>query len=209
MKKILALALVMLSMISASIPAMAATASISKTEYEGSGKVEVEFKKDVQYKSAKVTVKDSDGKTYTAKITEKDEDDLTFKVTDIKDGKTYSYTISGVRSGGSGSYGKVTGSFKVPSAKKLSIKSLEYDREDKELGIEFSGKVQYSGAKVTVKDSDGNSYTAKIIEKESDEMEVRVSGLKKGVKYTVKVSGVRLKSLGGDYVSVSKSITVK
>ena len=209
MKKLLTLALVMLSMISASIPAMAATASISKTEYEGSGYVEVDFKKDVQYKSAKVTVKDSDGKSYTAKITEKDEDDLTFKVSSIKDGKTYSYTISGVRAGGSGSYGKVSGSFKVPAAKKLSIKSLEYDRGDKEMSIEFSGKVEYSGAKVTVKDGDGKSYTAKITEKENDEMEVKVSGLKKGTKYTVKVSGVRLKSAGGSYGSVSKSITVK
>ena len=115
MKKLLALTLVVLSLISASIPAMAATAAISKTEYEGSGRVEVDFKKDVQYKSAKVTVKDSAGK----------------------------------------------------------------------------------------------SYTAKILEKDSDEMEVRVSGLKKGTKYTVKVSGVRLKSAGGSYGSVSKSITVK
>ena len=209
MRKLIALALVVLCMISAAIPAMAASASIRKTEYEGSGKVEVDFKKDVQYKNAKVTVKDSSGKSYTAKITEKDEDDLTFKVTSIKTGKTYSYTISGVRSGGSGSYGKVTGSFKVPAAKKLSIKELEYDRGDKELGIEFSGTVQYSNAKVTVKDSAGKSYTAKILEKDSDEMEVRVSGLKKGTKYTVKVSGVRLKSAGGSYGSVSKSITVK
>lgn len=115
MKKLIALVLVVLCMICATIPALAASASIKKTEYEGSGKVEVDFKKDVQYKSAKVTVKDSAGKSYTAKITEKD----------------------------------------------------------------------------------------------SDEMEVRVSGLKKGTKYTVKVSGVRLKSAGGNYGSVSKSITVK
>ena len=209
MKKLFALALVVLSLISAALPAMAAGASIKKTEYEGSGYVEVDFKKNVQYKSAKVTVKDSDGKSYAAKITEKDKDDLTFKVSSIAAGKTYSYTISGVRSGGSGSYGKVSGSFKVPAAKKLSIKSLDYDRGDKEMEIEFSGKVEYKSAKVTVKDSDGKSYSASIREKESDGMEVRVSGLKKGSTYTVKVSGVRLKSAGGSYSSVSKSITVK
>lgn len=209
MKKLITLVLVLTCLVSAAIPAMAATAAIKKTEYEGSGYVEVDFKKDVQYKSVKVTVKDSDGKSYTAKISEKDEDDLTFKVSNIKAGKTYNYTISGVRAGGSGSYGKVSGSFKVPAAKKLSIKELEYDRGDKEMEIEFSGKVEYSSAKVTVKDSSGKSYTAKIIEKENDGMEVRVSGLKKGSKYTVKVSGVRLKSAGGSYSSVSKSITVK
>ena len=66
-----------------------------------------------------------------------------------------------------------------------------------------------SGKGCIVKDSAGKSYTAKILEKDSDEMEVRVSGLKKGTKYTVKVSGVRLKSAGGSYGSVSKSITVK
>ena len=63
--------------------------------------------------------------------------------------------------------------------------------------------MQYSSAKVTVKDSSGKSYTAKILEKENDGMEVRVSGLQKGNKYTVKISGVRLTSLGGSYASVS------
>ena len=82
MKKLLALTLVVLTLISAAIPAMAASASIRKTEYEGSGKVEVDFKKDVQYKNAKVTVKDSSGKSYTAKITEKDEDDLKYHRTE-------------------------------------------------------------------------------------------------------------------------------
>ena len=209
MKKLFAMVFVLVSLVSASIPAMAASAAIKKTEYEGSGRVEVEFKRDVQYKGAKVSVKDSDGKAYTVKITEKDEDDLSFKVSGIVAGKTYKYTISGVRSGGSGSYTSVSGSFKVPAANKLAIKSLQYDRGDKELEIEFSGRVEYKNVKVTVKDSSGTSYTAKIIERENDGIEVRVSGLKQGQKYTVKVSGVRLKSLGGSYVSVSKAITVK
>lgn len=169
----------------------------------------MDFKKKVQYKSAKVTVKDSDGKSYTAKISEKDNDELTFKVSSIAAGKSYTYMISGVRSGGSGSYGKVTGKFSVPAVKKLGIKSLDYDRGDKELEIDFSGNVQYKSAKVTVKDSSGKSYTAKITEKDSDSLEVQVKGLKKGSKYTVKVSGVRLKSSGGSYSSVSGTLTVR
>lgn len=142
--------------------------------------MEVEFRKDVQYKSAKVTVKDSSGKTYTARITEKDEDDLTFKVSNIAAGKTYTYTISGVRAGRSGSYGKVTGTFKTPAVKKPAITELDFDRGDRELDIEFNGRVQYKNLKVTVTDAKGKSYTVKVLEKDSEGLEVRVSGLKKG-----------------------------
>lgn len=203
MKKLFALLLVAALLLSA-VPAFAATASIRSIEYEGSGKVEVEFRKDVQYKSAKVKVWDEDGKSYTAKIREKDEDDLTFKVSSIAAGKEYKFTISGVRAGKSGSYGSVSGYFETPSAKKLSIRSLDFDREDKELEIEFNCDVQYKSLKVQVKDEDGKSYSVKIREKDEDSVEVRVSGLKKGVKYGVKLSGVR--SEGADsYTSVSKT----
>lgn len=203
MKKLTALLLVAALLLSA-VPAFAASASIRKVEYEGSGKVEVEFKKDVQYKSAKVKVWDEDGKSYTAKIREKDEEDLTFKVSSIAAGKEYKFTISGVRAGRSGSYGSVSGYFETPSAKTVSIRSLDYDREDRELEIEFNCKVQYKSLKVQVKDEDGKSYSVKIREKDNDSVEVRISGLKKGVKYGVKVSGVR--SEGADsYGSASKT----
>ena len=205
LKRIVALFLVVMTL-TMSMPALAATPTIKKTEYEGSGYVEVDFKKNVQYKNAKVTVKDSSGKKYTAKITEKDSDDMTFKVSSIKAGKTYTYTISGVRSGKSGKYVSVKGTFKVPAAKTVSIKDLDYDRGDKELEIEFNRKVQYKSLKVTVKDSSGNKYTTKIREKENDGLEVYVKGLKKGKKYTVTVSKVR-PSGSGSYKSVSKTFT--
>ena len=203
MKRLFALLLAAALLLSA-VPAFAASASIRKVEYEGSGKVEVEFKKDVQYKSAKVKVTDSDGKSYTAKISDKDEDDLTFKVSSIAAGKTYKFTISGVRAGRSGSYGSVSGSFKTPSAKKVSIRSLDYDREDRELEIEFNCDVQYKSLKVEVQDANGKSYSVKIRDKDEDSVEVRISGLKKGTKYGVRVSGVRAE--GADsYTYVSKT----
>jgi len=210
MKKWATMMLLLVVMTAQSIPAMAAAASIKKTEYEGSGIVDVDFKKNVQYKNAKVTVKDSDGKSYTVKIREKDNDDLKFKVSNIAAGKTYSYTISGVRSGKSGSYGKVSGSFKVPqaAAKTLSIKELDYDRDDRDLEIEFNTKVTYKSVKVKVTDGNGKSYTVKLREKDNDSIDARVTGLKKGTKYTVKVSGVRAGS-SGSYGSVSKSFTVR
>ncbi len=203
------IALIMAAVLALSaIPAFAATPTIKKTEYEGNGVVEVDFKKSVQYKNAKVRVKDSSGKFYTAKITEKDSDDLTFKVSNLVAGKTYAYQISGVRSGKSGSYVKITGKFTVPAAKKLSITEIECDASDRELELEFSGRVQYKSAKVTVKDSAGKKYTACIEEKDSDSMEIYVKGLKKGKKYTVTISGVRLRNTGS-YGKVSKTFTAR
>ena len=152
-KKLLALVVSVMTIMATTVPALAATPTIQKTEYEGSGYVEVDFTRNVQYKSAKVTVKDSSGKKYTATIKKKDNDDLLFYVKNIKAGKKYTYTISGVRTGRSGSYKKVSGKFTVPAKNKVTIKSLDYDREDRELEIDFASKVLYKSAKVTVKDS--------------------------------------------------------
>ena len=203
MKRLFALLLAAALLLSA-VPAFAASAAIRRIEYEGSGRVEVEFKRDVQYKSAKVKVWDEDGKSYSVKISERDEEDLTFKVSSIAAGKEYKFTISGVRAGRSGSYGSVSGYFETPAAKKVSIRSLDYDREDRELEIEFNCKVQYKSLKVEVQDEDGKSYSVKIREKDNDSVEVRISGLKKGVKYGVRVSGVRSEG-SGSYTYVSKT----
>lgn len=179
---------------------------IEETEYEGSGYVEVDFKRNVQYKNAKVYVKDSSGKSYKASIKKRDSDDLTFYVKSIKAGKKYTYTISGVRAGRSGSYKKVSGKFSVPAKNKVSIKSIDYDHDDRELEVEFARKVQYKSTKVSVKDSTGKSYSVKILEKDSDSLELRVKGLKLGKRYTVKVSGVRSGG-SGSYTSASRTFT--
>lgn len=214
MKKLFSLLLVTAALVAAALPALAASAAIKKTEYEGSGRVDVDFRSRVQYSNPKVTVRDSSGKTYTAHITERDSDDLTFKAVGISSGKTYTYTISGIRAGSSGSYGRVSGTFKTPgssgsSAKKLSIKSLDYDADDRELEIEFSSRVQYNNLRVRVTDSTGaKSYTVRILEKDNDSIDIRVSGLRSGQKYTVKVAGVRAGS-SGSYGGVSKSFTAR
>ena len=103
----------------------------------------------------------------------------------------------------------MSGKFTVPAKNKVTIKSLDYDREDRELEIDFASKVLYKSAKVTVKDSAGKSYTVKILKKKKDSIEVRVSGLKRKKSYTVKVSGVRTNTSGSSYTSVSKTFTVK
>ncbi len=114
-------AMLMLTMlITSAASTFAASSAIRKTEYEGKGKVEVDFAKNVKYKNAKVTVKDTSGKTYTATIISKDKDDLEFRIKNYKAGKTYNYTIKGVKVKGSSKYKNLSGTVKIPSAKKSS-----------------------------------------------------------------------------------------
>ena len=207
MKKWFALLLVTATLIAAALPAMAASASIKKTEYEGSGYVDVDFRSRVQYKSAKVTVRDSSGKTYKANITEKDGDDLTFKTSGISSGKTYTYTISGVKKSGEKSYGTVTGKVTIPAPTTTpKIKEVDYDKNDREVEFDFAAKVQWKGAKVTITDGSKN-YVTRIIEKDKDSIEVKVSKLTIGKKYTYKISGVRVngansyKTISGTFIA--------
>ena len=204
-RRMIATLLLVAVVFSLAASALAATPVIKKTEYEGNGYVEVDFKKNVQYKGLKVKVNDASGKSCTVKIIEKYRDDLTFYVKGVKPGAKYAYTISGVRSGKSGAYTSVGGSFQVPEAK-LAIKKVKYDRQDRELEIAFKTNVEYRNLKVTVKDASGKSYKVSKIEKDRDEVEVRVAGLKKGVKYTVTVSGVRAAGTSG-YGSISRKFT--
>ncbi len=119
------------------------------------------------------------------------------------------FTLEGrtlIMSGASGKYGTVSGTFRTPPDR-LHFKELDYDRRDKEVEIDFSQPVQYKNVKVTVKDAAGKSYTAKITEKSSRELEVYVKGLKAGKTYTVTVSGVRGKGTTDKYGTVSGSFT--
>ena len=98
--------------------AMAASApsnrpEIEDVDYEGSGKVEVDFYNQVYYNGVKFTVKDTSGKSYSTKILEKDSDEISFKVNNVKSGKTYNFTISGIKVRGTSGYTSVSSSFKV------------------------------------------------------------------------------------------------
>ncbi len=207
-KRVLAIVMTLLCAVSLiRIPVEAKAQQIRKTEYEGNGKVEVEFYGYAQYKNAKVTVKATDGTKLTAKITDKDHDDLDFKVKGLKADTKYTYTISGIRFGKSGKYGSISGTFKTPKTE-LFIEKVKYDREDKELEIDFFTRVQFKNVKVTLIDENGKSTTLKILEKDKDSLEVRATGLKRGKTYTIKVSGVRLYKKGS-YTTVTRKFTVK
>lgn len=204
--RLMALMLTLALLLACAAPAMAAAPKAKKVECAQNGVVEVDFNSGkVQYKGAKVVVKDADGNKLAVRILEKDSDDITFKVTGLKPGARYSYKITGVRKGGSGSFGNVSGSFKTPSGKP-EITKVSYDAEDRELEVEFATRVQFKGLKVTVKDENGNKLTVKKTVKGSDDMEVRVRGMERGKRYTVTVSGVRVKGKGR-YISLSKTFT--
>lgn len=193
-RRMLVTLMIMIWMVAAAMPAFAAP-KIKKAEYEGKGRVEVDFNSKVRYKNVKVTVKDNKGASYSVKINEKDHNDLTFTIKKFKTGRTYTYTISGIRKSGEKSYGKVTGKVAIPAPTTTpKVKEVDYDRHDKEVEFEFTTKVQWKGAKVTITDGSKN-YVTRIREKHSDSIEVKVSKLTLGKKYTYKISGVRVKGV--------------
>ena len=205
-KRLVSMLLAVLLLTMSAVPALAAAPKVKKVECSGSGMVEVEFTtENVRYKNTRVVVKNSAGKKLSVKIVEKDNDDILFKVSGLKAGGKYTYTISGVRAGNSGAYGKVKGSFKAPS-NKPKIKKVTFDAVHDNLEIDFATAVQYRNLKVTVKDAAGNKLTVWNIEKDTDELDMDIDGMVKGRKYTVTVSGVRVKGVG-KYTKVSKTFT--
>lgn len=183
-----------------------AAASIKKVEYEGKGKVDVNFKSKVKYKNLKVTVKDSSGNQKKAKILDKDNDDLDFKILNYKDGEKYTFTIKGIRKKSESNYSSVSGSITIPKANgSISIKKIEYDAKDKEVSFDFDCKVQWKSPKVTIKKGSKN-YVKKIKEKDNDDIEVSVKKLKKGVTYKYTISGIKKKG-EKSYTSISGSFT--
>ena len=112
------------------MPVSAAAPQKKSIKYEGYGKVELEFRSKVQWKNAKVTVKDSTGKAYSVKILNKDNDEIEFKILQFKQGQKYTCTVSGVRQGRSGSYGKLSGSVTIPTTKVSESKAVSIALND-------------------------------------------------------------------------------
>lgn len=112
------------------MPVSAAAPQKKSIKYEGYGKVELEFRSKVQWKNAKVTVKDSTGKAYSVKILNKDNDEIEFKILQFKQGQKYTCTVSGVRQGRSGNYGKVSGSVTIPTTKVSESKAVSIALND-------------------------------------------------------------------------------
>ena len=155
-------------------PVSAASApKIEEIDYDGGGKVEVEF--------------------YRARIIKRDDDDIKFQINNYKKGMKYRFTIRGIAQRGSSNYTSVSGKVKIPSAK-VAVKEIDYDSEDKTVEIDFKDKVKWNAPTVSIVDSQGNEYSINILEKDNDSIEVSVNALTIGETYSYTVTGVN--SLG-------------
>ena len=156
--------------------------------------IEIDFSSRIKLKkSAKVTVKDGSGKKYTSYISDSDSNELDLDVTNMKAGKKYTVTISGIKKSTASAYGTLTIKFSIPaSSSKNLIKEIDSDLEDSEVTIDFRKNVTYSNPKVVITNKAGTkTYPTSIIELDRDELSVRVRGLTAGKTYKIKITGVK------------------
>lgn len=135
-------------------------ASIQKTTYEGSGKVEVDFRYDVDFRhNVKVTVKDNTGATYATKILDWDDDELEFRILNYKAGRTYTYTIVGVRPDGTTAYNRISGKVTIPD--KSNNISLAKAKQIAEAKIKAAG-FDPAGMRITKQELDKEDHVYEL-----------------------------------------------
>ena len=143
-KRMITAITVMLLLTLLSAAAVHASAAIRSVEYEGRGKVDVDFSSKVNYKKVKVSVRDAKGKKIPAGIVDRDSDDLEFVLQSYKPGSRYTFTISGIRRRGEKAFGNVKGSIRIPKSKgAVPVRETDYDSEDREVEFAFSSGVEW------------------------------------------------------------------
>lgn len=163
-----------------------AGAEILRVEYEGNGRVEVQLNEKVNTDGLAVTVTDPEGNPVPASVREeKDdrEDDIDFLIENYAYDTEYAFELTG-------GFGSLTGTVRIPAESEL-IRKVDPDYGDREIEIEFVGKVEYENPAVTITTDAGTACEARITEQENDSLEVAVSDLTRGTTYTVTVAGVR------------------
>ncbi len=181
--------------------------SVKSVEYDyddSDDSIEIDFSTRIKLKSsAKASVKDDSGKTYKTFIEDSDSDEIDLDVASLKAGKSYTVTVTGIKKATESKYGTLTIKFSIPKASTNLVKDVDFDQEDNEVTFDFNKKVKYNNTKVTITNESGSkTYKATIIERDNDELSVRVKGLKEGSTYKYSITGVTDKSSGS-----SKTLT--
>jgi hypothetical protein len=185
------------------------------------GEFDIKFSTLVSWKrTAKVSVKDDQGKRYDAWLADRDNNDCEVEIENPKAGRTYSITINGVKKRGTRSYRKLMLKVSVPSekasGKKVKVSRVtvdedndDYDNYGTEIDVKFATKVKWRrNARISsVKDNKGKSYKAILTEKDSDDCEIYIRNIKYGRTYKIKISGVKARG-ASSYETVTVTVKV-
>lgn len=170
---------------------------IENVTYEGAGIVEIELIRDVKYTQPSITVvkvvEDDElpDVEIEAEFIKLDDDDLEFRLINAEPDTVYEFTVTGVTERRSGDEITLNAQFTTPAEGDIAIAHVDYDRDDKEMEVEFVGKVSYDSPTVTVITADGERIEARVTEMDRDSIDVRLSKkLRLGDEYTVVVTGV-------------------
>ena len=171
-----------------------ADARIESVDYEGNGRIEVEFKTPVRYyRTFRVAAHSTAGKQMGTEIIKKGEDELLFRIIGAQPGQTYIFVVNGIRKQGESVKTRITRRITIPkSAGSVKIKRVSYEPEDSNLELGFSDEVEWKNAKITVK-SGSTNYVSSITGKSSKGVKICVKKLTMGTTYTVTISGIRKK----------------
>ena len=184
-------------------------------------KLEIDFSHRITWKrSARiVSVKDQNGTVYEAYLQDKDSDECDVAIDNLKEGRTYTVIIDGIKKSGTKGFRKLTLKAKIPAAdknQKVKVRKVQvdddnddFDKYQTEIDIKFTSKVVWKrGAKVvSVKDSQGKSYQGRLTDIDNDECEVYIKNLKHHKTYTIRISGIEARG-ASSYETISVKVTV-
>lgn len=134
----------------------------------------------------------------------KDNDEISFRLKKYAMGETYTFTLSGVSRRSEKKFRSLKGKIWIPVFKgSVPVRDVDYDAVDRELSFEFDTAVQWQTPTVTIT-AGGQTYSERIIDLDSRDLEVKVKNLKKGKKYKYRITGIHRR---GDtqYTTISGS----
>lgn len=199
------------------------TIYVKKITYEGENKnlrrgnktlheLDVDFSSDVTWEPrAKVSsVKDNKGKSYRGYLWEIDDDSCEIAIAGLKQGRTYTIKITGIRHRQAASFGRLTLKVKIPVQKPassdISVRKVSVDEADGEVDVKFASKVlwKYDAEVISVKDNKGKKYRGYLTDTDDDECELYIDGMKYGRTYTIRISGIKERG-----ASAYKTVAIK